>query len=66
MLEINPTHPLIHKLSDTLKTEGDKKKELLTDATMLLFEQAGVAEGETVKDPQAFMERMTKFMLGSF
>jgi len=66
VLEINPTHPLIHKLSDTLKAEGDKKKDLLTDATMLLFEQAGVAEGETVKDPQAFMERITKFMLGSF
>ena len=61
ILEINPRHKLISKLAEALK--DDTKKSLVADAAMLLLDQALVAEGEPVKNPAAFMQRITSFML---
>ena len=63
VLEINPYHPLIHKISHTLQHSKDDKESVLQDAVMLLFEQASVAEGEPIKNPADFMARITKFMI---
>jgi len=63
VLEINPSHALIRKISDTLQHHKDEKESVLQDAITLLFEQASVAEGESVKNPADFMGRITRFMI---
>lgn len=61
MLEVNPRHQLIRKLAEALKDEA--KKPMVADAVMVLLDQAQVAEGEPIKNPAAFMQRITNFML---
>ncbi len=63
VLEINPSHTLIHKISESLQNHKQEKEIILQDAITLLFEQASVAEGEPVKNPADFMGRITKFMI---
>jgi len=58
ILEINPKHSLIKKMKKIAKEEGAFKN--LEDLTLLLFDQAKIIEGETVKDTTAFIERMSK------
>lgn len=59
--EINPTHPLIHKLASLIhdKKESDK----VADSIHVLFDQALIAEGEPIKDPAAFTRRLSDFMM---
>lgn len=59
--EINPTHPLIHKLATLIhdKKESDK----VSDGIHVLFDQALIAEGEPIKDPAAFTRRLSDFMM---
>ena len=59
--EINPTHPLIHKLATLIhdKKESDK----VADSIHVLFDQALIAEGEPIKDPAAFTRRLSDFMM---
>ena len=61
VLEVNPRHQLIRKLAEALKDEA--KKPMVADAVMVLLDQAQVAEGEPIKNPAAFMQRITNFML---
>lgn len=61
ILEINPRHPLIKKLAEI--AQKDEASECLTDTIHLLFDQTLITEGEPIKDPAQFMERMTKLML---
>lgn len=57
VLEINPTHPLL------LKMEDESNDEQLTDWSMLLFEQALLAEGGQLENPADFVARLNKIIL---
>ena len=55
ILEVNPKHALIKRFEGL---EG----EALTEAALLLLDQARIVEGETVPDPAAFARRLAKIM----
>jgi len=55
ILEVNPKHALIKRF-ETLDGEA------LTDAALLLLDQARIVEGEAVPDPAAFARRLAKVM----
>ena len=59
ILELNPYHPLIIKLSASLKDKPDLVKEM----TLILYDQALIAEGEAIKNPKGYMERVATYML---
>ncbi|MBL8659106.1 MAG: molecular chaperone HtpG [Rhodospirillales bacterium] len=61
ILEINPAHPLIHRLAARTGA-GDAATSELADAAFLLLDQARILEGEPVVDPGAFARRMTAMM----
>ncbi|MFH1805030.1 MAG: molecular chaperone HtpG [Pseudomonadota bacterium] len=60
ILEINPKHSLIKKLSDLAAT--DAKAPILHDAAFLLLDQARILEGEALPDPVAFARRLDLVM----
>ncbi len=55
ILEVNPKHALIKRFE---ALDG----EPLTDAELLLLDQARIVEGEAVPDPAAFARRLAKVM----
>lgn len=57
VLEINPTHPILAKMNN--ETDLDKVKEW----SLLLFEQAILAEGGQLENPADFVSRLNKIML---
>ncbi len=57
VLEINPTHPILAKMNN--ETDLDKVK----DWSLLLFEQAILAEGGQLENPADFVARLNKIML---
>ncbi len=59
-LEINPSHSLIVKMADMA---GAPNNEQLADLAWLLLDQARLLEGETLADPLAFSERLTRLSL---
>ncbi len=59
-LEINPTHSLIVKMAE-LAEQGSH--DSLADLAWLLLDQARLLEGETLADPLAFSERLTRLSL---
>lgn len=61
VLEINPGHPLIHKLASEIKAGGQGRDELV-DAAQLLLDQARIMEGEPPQDSAAFARRMSAFI----
>ena len=56
ILEVNPRHPLIHKLAEMTGENAD-------DVIHLLYDQALLAEGEQLPDPAAFNKRLTTLMM---
>ncbi len=62
ILEINPKHPLIRQLADTVAAKGSETSGDLDDVAWLLLDQARIIEGETPPDPAAFARRMTEVM----
>ena len=62
ILEINPKHPLIRRLADTVAAKGGDAAGALDDIAWLLLDQARIIEGETPPDPAAFARRMTEVM----
>jgi molecular chaperone HtpG len=56
ILEINPRHPLIRKLSDAAGQAGEA--DTVGEVAHLLLDQARIVEGEPVADPQAFARRL--------
>ena len=56
ILEVNPRHPLIHKLANMTGEAAD-------DTIHLLYDQALLAEGETLPDPAAFNKRLVALMM---
>jgi len=56
-LEINPSHPMLVRMNN--ETDLDQVKEW----SMLLFEQAILAEGGQLENPADFVRRLNKIML---
>lgn len=59
VLELNPDHNLITKLSDRAKAENAANDTLLQDAAHLLFDQARISDGELPVDPAEFNRRLS-------
>jgi molecular chaperone HtpG len=57
VLEINPTHPIVQRLSQ----ETDEQR--FADWSHLLFDQATLAEGGQLEDPATFVKRLNELML---
>ncbi|MGH8178519.1 MAG: molecular chaperone HtpG [Steroidobacter sp.] len=56
-LEINPSHPLLHKIESTSDDAA------FNDLSMLLFEQATLADGGQLPEPAAFVQRLNRLLL---
>ncbi|MGB1557159.1 MAG: molecular chaperone HtpG, partial [Oceanococcaceae bacterium] len=54
ILEINPKHPLLQRLKDTLVEES------FADLSLLAYEQAVLAEGGQLEEPAAFVARVNR------
>lgn len=61
ILEVNPYHPLIIKLSDMIADEANKEK--IADISRLVLDQAKIAEGEAVSDAAFFAEKLSDYLL---
>jgi len=61
VLELNGKHPVMNQLSELL----DKKESenVFADAVYVLFNETLIAEGEPVKNPADFNERLTRFIM---
>ncbi len=57
VFEFNPGHPLIEKLDD----EADMDR--FNDLSRVLFDQAALAAGDSLKDPAAYVRRLNKLLL---
>ncbi len=59
ILEINPNHEIVKKLSKRAGADGAASDSLLNDAAHLLFDQARIAEGEAPVDASEFGRRLS-------
>ncbi|QSQ47076.1 molecular chaperone HtpG [Xanthomonas translucens pv. translucens] len=57
VFEFNPTHPLIEKL------DAEADGERFGDLARVLFDQAALAAGDSLKDPAAYVRRLNKLLL---
>ena len=60
ILEINPHHPLIARLAQSL--QGEQAGARAGDIAHLLLDQARILEGEVPPDPAAFARRLSRLM----
>ncbi len=56
ILELNPGHPLIRKLTGLVDQPADG--EILGETARLLLDQAKILEGDSIPDPAAFSRRL--------
>lgn len=57
VFELNPDHPLVKRLND------EQNDERFNDLTWVLFDQAALAGGESLKEPGTFVTRLNKLLL---
>jgi len=57
IFEFNPAHPLIEKLD----AEPDEAR--FADLSHILFDQAALAAGDSLKDPAAYVQRLNKLLV---
>ena len=57
ILEINPNHPMIIKLSESLAKTDHKKLSLL------LLDQANILDGNVLSNPTNFIESLTELFI---
>lgn len=57
VFEINPAHSLVEKLD----AETDEGR--FTDLSLILFDQAALAAGDSLKDPAAYVQRLNKLLV---
>ena len=57
IFELNPEHPLVTRLND--EPDMDRFKEL----TMVLYDQAMLAEGSQLEEPASYVKRLNKLLL---
>ena len=63
ILEINPNHKLIKKLSKMSKNKDELGK--VEDVSILLYEQSRIVEGDRPSDPIAFSKKLINTILDS-
>ena len=56
ILEINPTHKLVKRL------EAETSEAVFSDLSLVLFDQALLAEGGVLNDPASFVKRMNSLI----
>ena len=61
ILEINGKHPVIQKLADLIDKE--EMTDVVAASIQVLFDETLIAEGEPIKNPSAFAERLTRFIM---
>lgn len=61
ILEVNPYHPLIIKLADSMF--DDKERPTVEEVCRLLLDQAKIAEGEAINDSSFFSEKLSDYIL---
>ncbi|MBO7556380.1 MAG: molecular chaperone HtpG [Alphaproteobacteria bacterium] len=64
ILEVNPYHPLIVKMSEVV--EDKNKKADVEKVAKILLDQAKIAEGEPIKDPSFYAAAISEYILKSF
>ncbi|KVV02566.1 MULTISPECIES: molecular chaperone HtpG [unclassified Pseudomonas] len=57
IFEFNPAHPLIEKL------DTEQSEERFGDLSHILFDQAALAAGDSLKDPAAYVRRLNKLLV---
>ncbi|WP_045770254.1 molecular chaperone HtpG [Xanthomonas albilineans] len=57
VFEFNPAHPLIEKL------DAEPDVDRFGDLARVLFDQAALAAGDSLKDPAAYVRRLNKLLL---
>ena len=57
IFEFNPAHPLIEKL------DGEQNEERFGDLSHILFDQAALAAGDSLKDPAVYVRRLNKLLV---
>ncbi|WP_353232807.1 molecular chaperone HtpG [Pseudomonas helleri] len=57
IFEFNPGHPLIEKL------DAEQSEERFDDLSHILFDQAALAAGDSLKDPAAYVRRLNKLLV---
>ena len=61
ILEVNPYHPLIIKLADSMFDENERKN--VEEVCRLLLDQAKISEGEAISDSSFFSEKLSDYIL---
>ena len=61
ILELNPYHPLIIKLSEMVGENHDLEK--VEEVAKILLDQAKIAEGEAISDPSFYSEKLSEYIL---
>ena len=57
IFEINPAHSLVEKL------DAETDDERFADLSLILFDQAALAAGDSIKDPAAYVQRLNKLLV---
>ena len=57
IFEFNPAHPLIERL------DAEPDEDRFTDLSHILFDQAALAAGDSLKDPAAYVKRLNKLLV---
>ncbi|WP_214509662.1 molecular chaperone HtpG [Pseudomonas brassicacearum] len=57
IFEFNPAHPLVEKL------DKEQSEERFGDLSHILFDQAALAAGDSLKDPAAYVRRLNKLLV---
>ncbi|MFG0632557.1 molecular chaperone HtpG [Pseudomonas sp. xss_2] len=57
IFEFNPAHPLIDKL------DNEQSEDRFAELSHILFDQAALAAGDSLKDPAAYVRRLNKLLV---
>ncbi len=57
VFEINPAHSLVEKL------DAETDEQRFADLSLILFDQAALAAGDSLKDPAAYVQRLNKLLV---
>jgi molecular chaperone HtpG len=57
IFEFNPAHPLIERL------DAEPDEDRFADLSHILFDQAALAAGDSLKDPAAYVQRLNKLLV---
>ena len=64
ILQLNPYHPLIIKLSEAINDEAMRAK--VEEVAKILLDQAKIAEGEAIQDSSFYSEKVSEYILKAF